>query len=196
MAFPDYSREVQKQRKTIDSVKDKLRQMHITYMLLFPAKLKVIYRDKALFFTTPGEAWHWLEECPMPRPSGGALSLSGRIPSRNSNRPKPRWLKGKIKEAAQSGGHRATPYRRRRLTGSSPRASDSGSQHCTEKSRGPLQIEDSTRQRLEASTDLDVTTDSEEEHPLLQNINLLETQGETATVNNLENRSQQADTAE
>lgn len=50
MIFPDYSREVQKQRQTFDSVKAKLREHKIQYMLLFLAKLKVLYMGKSHFF--------------------------------------------------------------------------------------------------------------------------------------------------
>ena len=41
MIFPDYTIQVQKARKSYDGVKQKLRYMGLTYLLMFPSKLKV-----------------------------------------------------------------------------------------------------------------------------------------------------------
>mgnify|MGYP002804399224 CR=1 FL=1 len=57
MLFPDYTPQVQKARKTYEAVKIKLRAMGLKYMLMFPAKLKVIHEGKAHFFSTSREAW-------------------------------------------------------------------------------------------------------------------------------------------
>ncbi|KAJ1185796.1 hypothetical protein NDU88_002583 [Pleurodeles waltl] len=40
-------------------------------MLLFLGKLKVIYKDKTDFFTTPKEVWEWIEERHQLRPQLG-----------------------------------------------------------------------------------------------------------------------------
>ena len=62
MIFPDYSRAVQSRRRSFEEVKQKLRTMNIQYMLLFPARLKVIYHSKTLFFDSPNQAWEWTIE--------------------------------------------------------------------------------------------------------------------------------------
>ena len=35
--------------------------MDIKYMLLYPAKLRVIYKGQSHFFEQPGEVWQWLD---------------------------------------------------------------------------------------------------------------------------------------
>ena len=50
MVFPDYTLHIQQQRQLFLAVKQKLRAMQISYVLLFPAKLKVIHNGKTLFF--------------------------------------------------------------------------------------------------------------------------------------------------
>ena len=57
MIFPDYSRAVQQRQRSFKEVKQKLRAMNLQYMLLFPARLKVIYQSKTLFFDVPNQAW-------------------------------------------------------------------------------------------------------------------------------------------
>ena len=56
--------QVQKARKTYEAVKIKLRAMCLKYMLMFPAKLKVLHDGRAHFFSTPQEAWDWATESP------------------------------------------------------------------------------------------------------------------------------------
>ncbi|KAJ1205829.1 hypothetical protein NDU88_001255 [Pleurodeles waltl] len=60
LIFPDYTREVQTRRRSYEQVKQKLRAMQLSYMLLFPVRLKVIMADRAHFFESPEEAWDWL----------------------------------------------------------------------------------------------------------------------------------------
>ena len=62
MIFPDYSRAVQSRRRSFEEVKQKLRTMNIQYMLLFPARLKVIHHTKTHFFDSPNQAWEWATE--------------------------------------------------------------------------------------------------------------------------------------
>ena len=59
--YPDYTRQVQEARKSFLLAKQKLRAMEIKYMLLYPAKLKVIYKGKSHFFEHPEEVWQWLD---------------------------------------------------------------------------------------------------------------------------------------
>ncbi|KAJ1186727.1 hypothetical protein NDU88_003508 [Pleurodeles waltl] len=61
MFFPDYTIAVQKQHYNFLAVKQRLHEMEFTYSLLFPAKLCVVATDTKHFFTTPEEAWHWIE---------------------------------------------------------------------------------------------------------------------------------------
>ncbi|KAJ1155330.1 hypothetical protein NDU88_008060 [Pleurodeles waltl] len=79
LIFPDYTREVQTRRRSYEHVKQKLKAMQLSYMLLFPARLKVLMAGKAYFFESPENAWDWLTEEgvgarrePM-KPTGGAL---------------------------------------------------------------------------------------------------------------------------
>ena len=82
MIFPDYTLHVQQQRRSFLAVKQEMRAMQILYMLLFPAKLKVLHVGVAHFFVTPQEGWTWLEKS-LQKNSGepsqnGSLINSGR----------------------------------------------------------------------------------------------------------------------
>lgn len=55
MFFPDLSTEVQKQRKQYNQVKQQLREMHINFGLIFPAKMRIFHHDNRLLFHTPTE---------------------------------------------------------------------------------------------------------------------------------------------
>ena len=86
MVFPDYSTQVQKNRRSYNKVKQKLRALGIRYMLMFPAKLKVIYQGKVLFFVTSESAWDWAMETPNVKPNqnppwGSAQSPEGYVRS-------------------------------------------------------------------------------------------------------------------
>ena len=59
--YPDYTKRVQESRKSFLSVKQKLRAMDIKYMLLYPARLRVIYNGQSHFFEQPEEVWQWLD---------------------------------------------------------------------------------------------------------------------------------------
>ncbi|KAJ1192470.1 hypothetical protein NDU88_001777 [Pleurodeles waltl] len=59
--YPDYTNKVQSSRKGFLEVKAKLRAMNIRYMLLYPARLKVLSGGKSHFFKRPEEEWRWLE---------------------------------------------------------------------------------------------------------------------------------------
>lgn len=54
--FPDYTKEVQVQRRSYYSVKQKLRALDLPYRLLFPARLRVILQNKTHFFDNPEAA--------------------------------------------------------------------------------------------------------------------------------------------
>lgn len=58
--FPDFSAALQKLRASYINVKKRLRGLNITYSMSFPAKLRVIYGDKTVFFTSPNEADSWM----------------------------------------------------------------------------------------------------------------------------------------
>ncbi|KAJ1173909.1 hypothetical protein NDU88_005733 [Pleurodeles waltl] len=73
---PDYTREVQLQRKSFMGVKRKLKELGYTYMLLFPAKLKVLHAGSSHSFQTPEAVWDWLElgsSDGTPRPQSGGV---------------------------------------------------------------------------------------------------------------------------
>ena len=83
MIFPDYTTAVQKQRKSYNQVKTKLRSMNLRYMLLYSAKLKVLHADQSFFFSSPEEAWTWATEqapiCPHQISPGGSQQSSTNI---------------------------------------------------------------------------------------------------------------------
>ncbi|KAJ1083699.1 hypothetical protein NDU88_003854 [Pleurodeles waltl] len=58
--FPDFTLQVQCQRRSFDKVKKVLRSKDIKYMVLFPARLRVVTEGKSWFFATPAEAWDWV----------------------------------------------------------------------------------------------------------------------------------------
>ena len=79
MIFPDYSRAVQMRRRSFEEVKQKLRAMNIQYMLLFPARLKIIHQSKTFFFDSPNQAWEWATETPnLPKLGGDGVSRTNR----------------------------------------------------------------------------------------------------------------------
>ncbi|KAJ1162468.1 hypothetical protein NDU88_002936 [Pleurodeles waltl] len=59
-AYPDFTAEVQKKRSSFYHVKECLRKHNIKYALMFPARLRIQDDTRALFFTTPEDAWTWL----------------------------------------------------------------------------------------------------------------------------------------
>lgn len=61
MIFPDFSMETQRQRKSFDTVRAKLRAKGIKYSMLFPARLRVEDGESTRFFTSPAEASSWIE---------------------------------------------------------------------------------------------------------------------------------------
>ena len=59
--YPDFTLQVQQQRREFLEVKRALRQQELRYAMLFPAKLRVVADGKVHFFTNPDETWQWLE---------------------------------------------------------------------------------------------------------------------------------------
>ena len=59
--FPDYTLSVQRQRASFLAVKRELRNARIQYALLFPSRLRIIVDDESRFYSTPQDAWDWLE---------------------------------------------------------------------------------------------------------------------------------------
>lgn len=55
MFFPDLSTEVPKQRKQYNQVKQQLRELHINFGLIFPAKMRISHHSNRLLFHTPAE---------------------------------------------------------------------------------------------------------------------------------------------
>ena len=55
MFFPDLSVEVQKQRRQYNDVKLKLRELHLDFGLVFPAKMKIFHKGSRQQFNTPEE---------------------------------------------------------------------------------------------------------------------------------------------
>lgn len=54
MVFPDFSVEVQKKRAHFTEAKRQLQIRHISYTMLFLARLLIVGEDKAYFFDTSG----------------------------------------------------------------------------------------------------------------------------------------------
>lgn len=64
LIFPDYSLETQKQRKSFDAVRARLRAKHIKYSMLFPARLRVEDGESVRFFNPPEDASTWIDTLP------------------------------------------------------------------------------------------------------------------------------------
>ncbi|KAJ1092833.1 hypothetical protein NDU88_005943 [Pleurodeles waltl] len=60
--YPDYTMIVQKRRTSFQGVKQRLRAEGITYAILFPARMRISYNQKTLFFETPDLVCAWLDE--------------------------------------------------------------------------------------------------------------------------------------
>ncbi|KAJ1097892.1 hypothetical protein NDU88_003008 [Pleurodeles waltl] len=76
-----------KQWKCFDDVKCVLREKELKYMMLFPAKLKIIAEGKTWLFSTPEEAWDWLEGWRVQRKKQGTRRiLQDPQPGRSSHR--------------------------------------------------------------------------------------------------------------
>uniref|UniRef100_A0A803KDP9 L1 transposable element RRM domain-containing protein n=1 Tax=Xenopus tropicalis TaxID=8364 RepID=A0A803KDP9_XENTR len=58
--YPDFSPTIQKQRATFTAIKRRLREAHIPYGMIYPARLRVQDGDRAQFFNSPAEADDWL----------------------------------------------------------------------------------------------------------------------------------------
>lgn len=65
--YPDVTQSVQKQRLGFQGVKRRMRDMDLKYAMLFPARLRVEYEDKAFFFDRPDVVSDWLDTLPVRR---------------------------------------------------------------------------------------------------------------------------------
>lgn len=61
LIFPDYSVETQRQRKSFDNVRAKLRAKGLKYSTLFPTKLRVEDGGHVHIFISPEDAISWIE---------------------------------------------------------------------------------------------------------------------------------------
>lgn len=68
MIFPDYAVNTQKLWRSFDQVKLDLRNRKIKYSMLFPAQLRVQDGKTVHFFTSPEDAFQWLETLPRGGP--------------------------------------------------------------------------------------------------------------------------------
>lgn len=59
--YPNFSTEVQKKRAQFSEAKRQLRNRHLAYAMLFPARLRVVRDGKAHFFEDPSAVISWLE---------------------------------------------------------------------------------------------------------------------------------------
>ncbi|KAJ1217085.1 hypothetical protein NDU88_004680 [Pleurodeles waltl] len=59
--FPDFTLKVQRQCQSFQEVKKVLQDCELKYMMLFPARLRVIMEGKTWHFRTWEEGWEWLE---------------------------------------------------------------------------------------------------------------------------------------
>lgn len=63
--YPDFTAEVQKQRRQFSQVRTRLRDLGLKYAMLYPTKLRVQDQDRTHFFTTPEGAADWLDRRPQ-----------------------------------------------------------------------------------------------------------------------------------
>ncbi|KAJ1153343.1 hypothetical protein NDU88_006104 [Pleurodeles waltl] len=102
--YPDYTNKVQSSRKRFMEVKANLCTMNIRYMLLNPARLKVLSGGRSHFFDRPKEVWRWLEMWDKEAP--GRLEGTGEVSLRASGAESPDWRSheaGRLEDAGTSG---------------------------------------------------------------------------------------------
>ncbi|KAJ1118061.1 hypothetical protein NDU88_006256 [Pleurodeles waltl] len=87
--YPDYTNKVQNSRKGFMEVKAKLRAMNISYMLLYPACLKVLLGGRSHFFDRAEEVWRWLEM--WDKVATGRTEGTGGVTRRASGVESPDW---------------------------------------------------------------------------------------------------------
>ncbi|KAJ1116764.1 hypothetical protein NDU88_004970 [Pleurodeles waltl] len=154
LLFPDYTLEVQQQRRSFMEVKQKVRSMDIQYHLLFPARLRVIYNNKTYFFEQPTVAWTWLtEETPLDMHRTG---------SRPPLKTTPAHPRGQQPMRSQRTRSRKRRGRHRSSSGSPPWAHRSEPRHpqSKENSRATLtslKPQDTTKIQLETQEDSDLS---------------------------------------
>lgn len=68
VVYQDFSAEIQKKRARFTEAKRQLRIHHLTYAMLFPARLRVVCDGKAQFFEDPQAVLSWLERRDAPNP--------------------------------------------------------------------------------------------------------------------------------
>lgn len=106
LIFPDYTKQVQQQRQSFLAAKARLRDLKLQYALLYPARLRVIYRSRTHFFNTPEEVFQWTDETVRLRPH----SPPGRDSDSSSS--------GMARDNSKVKVKRATRSRSRRRSGS------------------------------------------------------------------------------
>lgn len=94
-------------------------------MLLFLAKLKVIFQNSTLFFHTPEEAWSWVEErLQLRRPTRkGSINSLFKRGARSQDRTKDKHRRRGLRPKNSASG---TPGRALRSGGTDTLLSDSG----------------------------------------------------------------------
>lgn len=60
--YPDFSVNVQKRRAQFHDVKRRLRDLELSYAMLYPAKLRVVANGTTHFFENPKDAIRWLDQ--------------------------------------------------------------------------------------------------------------------------------------
>ena len=100
--FPDYTQKVQQLRQSYTGVKQKLRERNVKYMLLYPAKLKIIHNGKTHFFETPEEVWDWMEIRKPDRDPPPTQKRGWSRPRRRSRPGPSRLCNGDASEASMS----------------------------------------------------------------------------------------------
>ncbi|KAJ1171566.1 hypothetical protein NDU88_003427 [Pleurodeles waltl] len=119
--FPDFSREVQKQRATFSAAKQKLSQLGLQYGMMFPAKLRVVTKEGTQFFTTAEEVWQWLDQ--LPQEGNGP---PGQVPGHGRKREAKRKTAHTVN--SPSHGEMQTERRKAMEAAASLNGSDRGSQ--------------------------------------------------------------------
>ncbi|XP_018425358.1 PREDICTED: LINE-1 type transposase domain-containing protein 1 [Nanorana parkeri] len=62
MLFPDFSQEVQRRRAKFMDVKKRLQHLHLSYSMIYPARLRVIAAGETHFFDNLSQASSWLDK--------------------------------------------------------------------------------------------------------------------------------------
>lgn len=135
-------------------------------MLLFPAKLKVIFQGTTQFFQTPDEAWSWIKERPL---LGRRTSQAKERMGSSQERPKEKCQRRVLNVRRVTAG---TTMRSLRPREDRPQISDS--EDDADQTPAAQSLRRSSEYVTTEMSEREESADVDSEHPLLESIQRLE----------------------